>query len=309
MDAIRLIEAAAPEAAGMGLAVEGAGGALPQFDALSRRRHYLDVFNKGKTPFAFTAAASDPWITLSETGGTVEKDKRLWVSVDWSQAPRGASAGTVRVAGLDTNFNVEVAAFNPAEVTRDSLQGFVEGEGIVSIEPEHCTRIIDSAAGRWIKIEDYGRTLSGMRATGPVDAPEAAPGKDSPCLEYRMYLFRAGDAEVTAIAGPTLNFVPGRGLRFAISFDDAPPRTVTLVQANYSAQNGNRDWEESVKDNARAVKTKFTLAGPGYHTLKLWMVDPGVVLQKLVVDLGGLKPSYLGPPESYFHGIAASARN
>jgi hypothetical protein len=88
MDAIRLIEAAAPEAAGMGLAVEGAGGALPQFDALSRRRHYLDVFNKGKTPFAFTASASDPWIILSETGGTVEKDERLWVSVDWSKAPR-----------------------------------------------------------------------------------------------------------------------------------------------------------------------------------------------------------------------------
>lgn len=45
--------------------------------------------------------------------------------------------------------------------------------------------------------------------------------------------------------------------------------------------------------------TPHTLARPGAHVLKFWFVDPGVVLQRLVIDVGGERPSYLGPPESF----------
>ena len=57
-----------------------------------------------------------------------------------------------------------------------------------------------------------------------------------------------------------------------------------------------------MKDSVRKVRSTHLLARSGYHTLKFWMVDPGVVLQKLVVNLGGVKPSYLGPPESFHRG-------
>ena len=143
-----------------------------------------------------------------------------------------------------------------------------------------------------------------MRAMGPVDAPSATPGKDSPCLEYQLYLFTTGPVEVTAITAPTLNFVPDRGVRYAVSFDDEAPQVVTLVPPGYQAQNRNPAWEKSVANNAHYGKSQHTIASAGYHTLKVWMIDPAVVVQKLVVDLGGLKPSYLGPPES-FHLSAA----
>jgi len=128
---------------------------------------------------------------------------------------------------------------------------------------EHFTRATEAGANRWFKVSDYGRTLSGMKAWGPVDAPAATPGRDSPCLEYRMYLFTAGEAGVTAITAPTLNFIPDRGVRYAVSFDDEPPQVVTLVPPGYQAQNRNRDWEKSVGDNAHYGRSQHRILAPG----------------------------------------------
>jgi hypothetical protein len=190
--------------------------------------------------------------------------------------------------------------FNPPEITRESLHGFVEGEGCVSMEAEHFTRNLDAGAGRWIRIPNYGHTLSAMRADGPVDV-QATPGKDSPCLEYEMYLFQTGKVEVQSTVGPTLNFLPGRPLRYAVSFDDETPEVIAIVPANFNAHWSTDDWSESVKNNCRHVKSTHTIAAPGYHTLKIWMVDPAVAVEKIVVNTGGVKPSYLGPPESFHH--------
>jgi hypothetical protein len=39
-------------------------------------------------------------------------------------------------------------------------------------------------------------------------------------------------------------------------------------------------------------------SSPGMHILKLYIVDPGVMIDKIAMDAGGLRPSYLGPPET-----------
>ncbi len=305
LDAVRLTEIQVLDAAAMGVTGEGSETAatngeisLPQFDVFNQQRRYVDVFNKGQTPFEFSTASDSPWIVLSETRGEVVKDKRVWISVDWSKAPAGTSSGEIKLSGAGGDVTVKVSAFHPVWPTRDSLQGFVESKGCVSIEAEHFTAKSDAGSNRWIKIPNYGHTLSAMRANAPTDA-QATPGKNSPHLEYKMFLFNTGKLDVATTVGPTLNFIHGRALRYAVSFDDETPQIVTIVPADFNVQNGNQDWEESVKNNCRHVTSTHTLKTAGYHTLKIWMVDPAVTVEKIVINIGGVKPSYLGPPESF----------
>ena len=266
-----------------------------QFDALSRPRRSIEVFNQGRKPFDFSATTSATWIVLSKARGTVQKDGGLSVTVDWSTAPWGAAVGAVNIsaAGADP-VTVKVTSFRPREVTRDTLHGFIEADGYVSMEAAHYTKKTNVGPVHWEEIKDLGRTLSSMTIL-PCTAASVTPPQGSPLLEYRMYLFDPAAVQVHTIIAPTLNFVPGRGLRFAIAFDDQPPRIIDAL-----AQNSLLDWEESVRDSVRMVTSAHSLTGSGYHTMKYWMVDPGIVLEKIVVDLGGLKPSYLGPPESFY---------
>jgi len=273
---------------------------LPKFDIFTQKQHYFEIFNKGKTAYDFSIISSVPWAKVSDVKGTIEKDKRIWVNIDWAKVPKGESSGELRISGTNKEVVMKLEVSNPMEITRETLQGFVESDGYVSMEAEHFTNRTDIADNKWIKVEDYGHTLSAMRATAPANAPAAIPGKDAPCLEYKMYLFTTGKIDVSSIWGATLNFMPKRAVRFAISVDDGTPETVTLMPADYNARNGNRDWEKSVSLNARFARSSLNIDSPGYHTLKIWMIDPSVLLQKIMVNTGGLKTSYLGPPESYF---------
>jgi hypothetical protein len=313
LEAIELSELAPEPAADMGVTAEGTDIAvqsgtltLPAIDSFNRQRRHIDIFNRGAGDFELSARPNAAWILLDKPKVTVAKDERIWVSIDWSRVPAGTTRGTVTVSGANRKVDIEVPVSNPASVTARTLHGFIEGEGVVAIEPEHFSANHDAGDKRWIRVEDYGRTLSGMRATGPAEA-RAAPGQDSPRLEYQVYTLAGGSFDVYAVTAPTLNFLPGRGLAFAVSVDDGPSSAVEVIKLDASGHESSESWEQAVSQSARWVRVRLKFDRPGYHTLKLWMVDPGVVLQRIIIDTGGLKPSYLGPPES-FHSAAVASR-
>lgn len=308
LDHLKLVTPPVPEPAALGVSVEGAedawpGGAteaqLPTFDTLGRQTYYFEVFNRGKTAFGFTATADAPWILLDGANGVdgqLGTDRRVQVSIAWDQLPSGFSHGAIHVSGAGRDVVIKVEAYHLPGISRAALHSFAEEGGVVAVEPEHFTRNRPGPAASWKKIEDYGRTLSGMRAEGPTNIT-TTPGEDAPCLEYEMYINMTGHVPVRLITGPVLNFLAGRDVRYAIAFDNEPPQVVTLVPKTFRP-GVSAEWETAVGNNAHTSISHHTISRPGYHTLKIWMVDPAVVLQRIIVEAGGLRPSYLGPPES-----------
>lgn len=163
---------------------------------------------------------------------------------------------------------------------------FKEQEGVVSMEAEHYTRSMSGSGIRWITIPNLGRTLSAV-TTSPCTA---VPDKET-YLEYDFETVHAGEAAVILRFSSTLNFNHYRGLRYAVSMDGGEEQVVN-INGDYRGDLGK--WQaEHVIDSSTTHRL-----GSGRHVLRIRPLDPALVLQKIMVDLGGLKPSYLGAPET-----------
>jgi len=168
--------------------------------------------------------------------------------------------------------------------------------GLISLEAEHFSRNIGRGeAATWQTIPGLGRTSGDSVAVFPTTAPNfelAKAATDAPQLDYAVNFAAAGTFTLQAYLIPT-HPIAGGSLRFAVALDDAPPRLVELV-----VNDGGAGWAQGVLDNTRIATTRLKVPTPGAHTLRVYGLEPGVVLDKLVIDCGGLKPSYLGPPET-----------
>jgi hypothetical protein len=154
----------------------------------------------------------------------------------------------------------------------------------VSINAAQFTRNIPQAGAQWQTIAGLGRG-SGAVAVFPVAAASVSDPASilaqSPRLEYDFRVPFTGPIKVTTNAIPTHRINQERGLRYAVAIDDEAPKIMDFEQP---AAPNNRIWNQNVIDNNSVTITDHTVTAAGKHTLKIFMVDPGVCLEKFVIS-------------------------
>ena len=159
----------------------------------------------------------------------------------------------------------------------------------IAIEAEHFNSKKETDGIHWEIIPFLGKTLSGVTTFPQNKYPT---NNDSIYLEYNIQVDTIGEFPVYVLVSPTLNFNDNKGLRYAISVDGGEEQIVN-INKTYDTKRLETWQANSINETV----TKLRFPTKGEHRLRIRILDHGIVLQKILIDTGNLKPCYLGAPE------------
>ncbi|KAI0354264.1 hypothetical protein OH77DRAFT_1426329 [Trametes cingulata] len=270
---------------------------------------FVDVGAGGPTPFTFTVTSNASWVNISPAKGSISPsspEQRVFLSIDWGKVSGVQTAVLTFTASPQgqSKMSVPVTLVANHTVVPSGFKGFVEGDGAVSIEAAHSSRNTTVQGITWTELPGHGRTLSAVTPWPRGGNELNFTAGSGPSIEYDFFLFntknQGGNVTITTLVSPSLNTLgDDRPLGIALQIDDGAPVTKYFVPKSVPGQvpapwNGVDGW---VANSINSVPMVLPVQ-PGAHTLKVWMIEPTVVVQKIIIDTGGVRPSYLGPPES-----------
>ena len=172
---------------------------------------------------------------------------------------------------------------------------------------------------RWVFLPGLGRGKGNM-GIEPVTA-KSRPLGDGATLEYDIHFSQSGKQKLALGILPTNDVNPARGLRIGVRVDDGEMQAIDARQGyvdtfnEYTKENiarskvlkplprpasdiylsGSRQRMRSeVFDNLRWLSIDLDIPTEGNHTVKVVMIDPEIVVEKLVINPDNEHPSYHG---------------
>lgn len=266
---------------------------LPCLNPYAEKETFIEIYNKGSKAFTWKAEVSEPWIQLSASKGQTALQDRISVSVDWNKIPAKQHLnGEIKITSDNITKTVYLPVFNPNPVSLNELKGlYVENNGYVSINPGKFHRKVESDNVKLTVIDGLGYEGQSLQLGQVNNAVQNLWQSDKAVrAEYDFHTFGAGSVTVYTYAVPLFPVDAKHNTRFGIMIDNG-----LLKYASNNAKEYSGEWRENVYRNSALNAITLNIDKPGKHTLKLFCADPGMVVQKVVIDLGGMKRSYLGP--------------
>jgi len=237
---------------------------------------------------------SVPGLALTATSGTLESgnryEQRMRLAYD-GQAGPGDRDLKLTCDGRDVVIHTRVLAPLPAHMPVEDNR--IVTLGAADAEPGSDWQVVDG-------LGSLGRSLR-ARLDLPGRAPSDIAGLRPAGFAFATSTEVGGTLKVIAL--PTHPLTPKTGLRVVVQLDDAAPQTL-----DFGTIGRSDEWRDDVLTNTAVRAVDLPMLAAGRHTLKIYALDPGVVLDRVEVDLDGA-PAHYGPDriagDAAFNGAPA----
>lgn len=268
---------------------------LPRFSRLTDRSYFLDIFLKGLESVRWTAKPSADWIKVDQTEGELvsingRKQQRLWVSIDWSKLPDADRSFNGSIVISDEKGDRATIAVSAEQLTDRALKEYplhVEDNGYVSIFAANFARKYAGKQYNWEVFEGLGYSGSSVWANPLQLPPSAKELSEAPVLEYDINFRSTRRITLKLHAIPVHRLTKDHNLRIAVAFDGEEPQIV-----DFQTYGRSEEWKLNVLANNALRETTHQIRSRDKHVLKIYALDPGVMLDRLEIDCGGLPDAY-----------------
>lgn len=270
------------------------GVTLQPINPYGPQTRYFEIFHRGTVAFDWEARPQHPWIKLSRYQGTLkpaDDDTKITVTIDWKHVPQGFDdKARIEIIGTVDGYEQVHLLVQNQRVPKD-FKGFAASPTYVSIHP-----------GNWVASPYMHLPAMGRPEAGSVTLPNDADVSDAnaiPFLRYDVFTFGDhDDATLELHFNMTLEIDPGSYMQYDVRWDGGEVRTYRLTEKGYSDL--PMGWTQAVQDCVWKRRHGVGTVKGGSHTIEIRFRHLNVVLEKVVLDLGGTEMKYLGPPESDF---------
>jgi len=136
-------------------------------------------------------------------------------------------------------------------------------------------RVFDGLEGNVIRVAGLGYSDGVLMQ--PFDTPSFEPDS-APYVEYEIDL-KEGDRTIEIRTLPTLHVYEGREARYAVQLGEETPQMFSIHTDDFSAE-----WRWNVLRGYSSRSITVPSACRGKQTLKIYLLDPGIVLQEILVN-------------------------
>lgn len=268
---------------------------LPSFTPQAVASYFIDVFLTDSLSRNWKVKPSASWIKVSPATGflspATKTSQRIWVSVDWKEL----RSAQVQQATVDVIVNGEKKTVKLSTIASpgndfDTFKGFVEKNHVISMHASHYQKKIDNAGNSWSKLDGLGYTGAAMQSSVVNKINEldtARIRKESPQLIYEFYSLSEVFGSLAVYSIPTHPLNKAYSMRYAVRIDNGP---ITVL--DFKTVGRSEEWKQNVLRNSAIREVMLPKMKAGKHTLTIFAIDPGVILDRILIGFGNRAPHY-----------------